>query len=701
MAWDSNVKLALMFENNNTDDTGNYTQTNIGTPVYDSTIFKQGSYSYKNLVNTVTNLIQIDNNVLTALNGYNNLTIEFWHYHTSTGNRYAFGFNKGTFIVGNPYFAWFYSDNVDGNVHFRWSNPEYVISFSGYYDKWTHISIQWEGTAGSTGTLKMYFDGNLVLTANTVIAPFGGDNDKFYIGGEYGINIPSNVYVDKFIISDIARNGAETMPLPPTVTSCTPDSGSTAGGTPVTIAGQYFTGATGVTFGGDAATSVSVVSDTEITCVTPAHAAGAVDVVVTTSAGSGTLTNGFTYINPAPTVTSISPTSGLIFGGTTTTITGTGFTGASSVTFGGLNAASFNVDSATTITAVTPAHAVGFVDVAITTAYGTATLTGGFEYRAPVLFKPTTDYIITVNNIDISQTQTAKFKESQELNIIENYDYALDGVEAEMPLEFASQLRGADPVCVYNLKGEKRFKGYVSAKQFNYKSRKLGIKALPLTDYLNKSIQAFDEPAASPAAHINNILNSYLPAEYKALNIAAQGQKMQGVSVSLDTDASEVNVKSIINSLCENYDIGLFNEGLNIRAYAVPAAFPRVGIDIYNYLVELPVITEITDYYCDKVIVKYETAAGAGEATATAGSGALVSEFSLSDTYCTAAVAQKIAERKLAVYGRTYYIFEAPVIISLPIKISNYFIYEGYVFVLTSIQTEKTKHIIKGWGVKL
>ena len=487
----------------------------------------------------------------------------------------------------------------------------------------------------------------------------------------------------------------------PDVTSCTPDSGSTAGGTGVTIAGANFTGATGVTFGGDAATSVSVVSDISITCVTPAHAAGAVDVVVTTSAGSGTLTNGFTYINPAPTVTSITPTSGLIFGGTTTTITGTGFTNATAVTFGGLNAASYTVDSATTITAVTPAHAVGLVDVAITTAYGTATLSAGFEYRTPVLFKPTNDYIITVNNIDISQTQTAKFKESQELNIIENYDYALDGVEAEMPLEFAAQLRGADPVCVYNLKGEKRFKGYVSAKQFNYKSRKLGIKALPLTDYLNKSIAAFDESSASPAAHINNILNAYLPSEYKTGNIVSQSQKLQGISVSLDTDDAEINVKSIINSLCENYDIGLYNDGLNIRAYAVPNRFPRVGIDINNYLIELPLITEITDYFCNKVNVKHETAAGAGEATATAGSGDLVSEFSLSDTYCTAAVAQKIAERKLDIYGRTYYIFEAPVIISLPLKISNYFIYDGYIFVLTAIQTEKTKYIIKGWGVKL
>lgn len=81
----------------------------------------------------------------------------------------------------------------------------------------------------------------------------------------------------------------------PTVTSMTPNTGTTAGGTAVTITGKDFIGATGVTFGGTAATSVVVVSDTSITCVTPAKTAGAKDVIVTTPAGSGTKTNGFTY----------------------------------------------------------------------------------------------------------------------------------------------------------------------------------------------------------------------------------------------------------------------------------------------------------------------------------------------------------------------------------------------------------------------
>lgn len=80
------------------------------------------------------------------------------------------------------------------------------------------------------------------------------------------------------------------------VTRVTPSGGTIAGGTAVTITGFGFDFATGgVTFGGTALTNVSVVSNTQITGVTPAHNVGAVDVVV---AGVGTGVGLFTYSNP-------------------------------------------------------------------------------------------------------------------------------------------------------------------------------------------------------------------------------------------------------------------------------------------------------------------------------------------------------------------------------------------------------------------
>ena len=81
------------------------------------------------------------------------------------------------------------------------------------------------------------------------------------------------------------------------VTAVDPDTGVATD--PLTIEGAGFShgsaGTPTVTIGGVAATSIVVVSDTEITCVAPAHANGAVDVVVTNAHGTSTLDDGFTY----------------------------------------------------------------------------------------------------------------------------------------------------------------------------------------------------------------------------------------------------------------------------------------------------------------------------------------------------------------------------------------------------------------------
>src|SRR5262249_9791428 len=116
-----------------------------------------------------------------------------------------------------------------------------------------------------------------------------------------------------------------------------------------------------------------------------AHAAGAVDVVVTTSRGSATLAGGFTYIAPipVPVISGLTPNSGGIAGGTAVTLTGTDFTGASEVTFGGVPGTALNVVDATTISVTTPAHAAGSVDVIVTTLAGPGTLPAGFSYVAP------------------------------------------------------------------------------------------------------------------------------------------------------------------------------------------------------------------------------------------------------------------------------------------------------------------------------
>jgi hypothetical protein len=151
-----------------------------------------------------------------------------------------------------------------------------------------------------------------------------------------------------------------------------------AGGTAATVTGTGFlTGAT-VAFGGTAATSVVVVGPTSITCVTPAHTSGLVNVVVTnTDTQAGTMVNGFMF---NPVVTSLSPNDSMPAGGVSTTITGTGFVATPTVTFGATPATSVVRVSSTSLTCVIPAG-TGVVSVTVTNPdTGVGVLTSGFTY---------------------------------------------------------------------------------------------------------------------------------------------------------------------------------------------------------------------------------------------------------------------------------------------------------------------------------
>ncbi len=194
---------------------------------------------------------------------------------------------------------------------------------------------------------------------------------------------------------DIAQGSASTgrdtnntysavvsVSTPPAITNVSPGSGSTAGGTSVTLSGTGFSSSgNAVVIGGVSATP-SAESSTSITFTTPAHAAGSVDIVVTTADGqSVTSTNAYTYV-AAPTTTSVTPNSGPTAGGTSVVIQGTAFTGATAVSFGGSPATGVVVNSATQITAVSPAGSAGTVSVSVTTPGGTGTLSNAFVYVA-------------------------------------------------------------------------------------------------------------------------------------------------------------------------------------------------------------------------------------------------------------------------------------------------------------------------------
>ncbi len=168
---------------------------------------------------------------------------------------------------------------------------------------------------------------------------------------------------------------------PSSVTAVSPGSGPTAGGTPVTLTGTGFTGATAVNFGGTPAASYTVDSIRRITAISPATVSGGpVDITVTTGGGTSPVSPSDLYIYIPPlVVTGVSPKVGPTAGGTGVTITGTGFTDAVAVYFGSTEVR-FVVRSDTEINVNSPAGTAGTVDIIVANATGTSPVSPDDEF---------------------------------------------------------------------------------------------------------------------------------------------------------------------------------------------------------------------------------------------------------------------------------------------------------------------------------
>jgi RHS repeat-associated protein len=151
-----------------------------------------------------------------------------------------------------------------------------------------------------------------------LVSTLAGSSKAGYVDGAPAaaqFNQPSGLaFAGALVIAD-AKNDAVRQILPQlAATDLYPRSGDPAGGTIVRLFGSGFIpGATQVTFGGNAATAITVVSSTELLVTTPPGAIGSVDVTVTTSAGSATLAARYRYQPPfvslaiAPAGTTLDP----------------------------------------------------------------------------------------------------------------------------------------------------------------------------------------------------------------------------------------------------------------------------------------------------------------------------------------------------------------------------------------------------------
>jgi hypothetical protein len=269
-------------------------------------------------------------------------------------------------------------------------------------------------TSGPAGTaVNIYGTGFGVVTSIT----FNGTRDWSY--STYSQRwitayVPPGATTGPIVVTTDKGTATSPSPFtvtgpPPTITSFTPTSGPV--GTQVDIQGTNLTGATSVTFNGTADPSFVVNSATDITAHLPPGATTG-PISVTTPSGTGTSTDNFTVSTPPPTISSFTPTSGPA--GTTVSITGTGFTGASSVTFGGVPATNLTLNSDTSITATVPSGATTG-PIAVTTPGGTGTSTATFTLTTPpptiTSFSPSSGHVaqqVTITGSNLTGASSVK-----------------------------------------------------------------------------------------------------------------------------------------------------------------------------------------------------------------------------------------------------------------------------------------------------
>ncbi len=233
-----------------------------------------------------------------------------------------------------------------GRVIAVMQNNDHPIWWSTNATAWTQGSVPttgasrpvWQGAAWGAGQFVVVgADG--VANNNQVAESAAGAT---WTEADPGVATPepwdsvawgSDVFVA--IATNATNDGTSVMTAPAlglAVTSIAASAGLTLGGTAVTITGRGFVDPVLVNFDNIAATAVVVVSSTSITCVTPAHIVGAVDVTVTLSPSGeyATLAAGYTYT--AFGIASLSPTHGPVSGGTAVAITGLGFTQGKAIT---------------------------------------------------------------------------------------------------------------------------------------------------------------------------------------------------------------------------------------------------------------------------------------------------------------------------------------------------------------------------------
>ena len=242
----------------------------------------------------------------------------------------------------------------------------------------TSVTISGTGFAGSAS---VFFGGvaapSVVVVSSTELQAA----TPAHASGTVSVAVTENPHNQSATLAGGFTYTSTTASTSLSVSSASPATGPATGGTVVTVNGKGFQSGAAVAFGSTQSTAVTVASSTQLSAMAPPGSSGTVAITVTDpDAQTATLPSAFTY-SSGPSVSSVSPSSGPVTGGTTVTILGTGFQSGASVTFGGTASTSVTLVSSTEIQAVSPVSLAGTVSISVANPDSqSGTLASAFTY---------------------------------------------------------------------------------------------------------------------------------------------------------------------------------------------------------------------------------------------------------------------------------------------------------------------------------
>lgn len=181
------------------------------------------------------------------------------------------------------------------------------------------------------------------------------------------------------LLAITARESADA----PSVSAIAPSSGPSTGGTAFTASGANLAVGCAMAFGDAPATDVSVDAGGTLRGVTPRHAPGIVDVVLTCGRSRAVMPGAFTYVDTPPFLDAIAPATGSTNGGTLVRAAGGAFESGCWMFFGGVPAPFADFESPVALTAAAPARAnAAVVEVSVRCGLHITTLPAAFTYRS-------------------------------------------------------------------------------------------------------------------------------------------------------------------------------------------------------------------------------------------------------------------------------------------------------------------------------